>query len=110
MGESFGFGCGKNYDLTPDGCANWLPTIPAAMRAKVWSSTTQYKPYSWCNLAANAVLKWPNDGTAEYKYAKLPGGNIVEHVKGQCHTPDMKYPPQTQDSERNKEMNQYAKL
>jgi hypothetical protein len=62
LGKIFNVGCGENYDLTQSGSAQWLPTISMAMRAKVYYATTQYKSWSYCNLAANAVLKWPNDG------------------------------------------------
>lgn len=109
IGESFGKGCGKNYNVTWDGAELWLTTIPKSTRSHVWFHTTQYKDYSYCSLAANAVLQWPNDGVTEFERAELVGGNNVHHKKQWCHTSDMKYPSQCADHERNKVMNDYAK-
>eukprot|EP01027_Heterolobosea_sp_BB2_P008908 GEZU01013198.1.p1 GENE.GEZU01013198.1~~GEZU01013198.1.p1 ORF type:complete len:674 (+),score=199.90 GEZU01013198.1:77-2098(+) len=108
VGEIFGVGCGTNFDLTTDGAALWLPSIPKASRQQVYFYTTQYKPFSYCNAAAQAVLKWPNDGTAEYKYTQLPDANNMGHKEGWCHSVDMHFPPQCTDHTRNAEMNTLA--
>ncbi|KAL0480735.1 cmfA [Acrasis kona] len=109
IGGAFGKGCGKNYDLTWDGAELWLTTIPKNVRSQVWYHTTQYKDYSYCSLAANAVLQWPNDGVTELERANLEGGNNVHHKKSWCHTADLKYPPQCSDHDRNKQMNKDSK-
>lgn len=106
IGDKIGIGCGKNTDLTHDGAKLWLSSIPKSTRQHMFYYTTQYKPLSSCVLAAQIVLKWPNDGTTEQKYSQLAGGNFVNHTERQCHTDDMKYPPQCRDSARNKEINQ----
>ncbi len=108
LGETFGVGCGKNSDLTTDGANLWQSTIPKSSRAQVYYYTTQYKPLSWCNIAANAVLKWPNDGVSELARSKLEGGNDCGHTEKQCHTVNMKYPPQCKDVGRNTQMNDLA--
>lgn len=108
IGSVFGIGCGKNNDLTHNGAERWLATISADARKNVYYYTSQYKPYSYCNLAANAVLAWPNDGTTELDYAKLEGGNKVNHLEGYCHTEGMKYGPQCQNHDQNREINSFA--
>ncbi|KAL9657411.1 hypothetical protein ABK040_014398 [Willaertia magna] len=110
IGKVFGIGCGVNYDLSYDGAKKWLATIPLSTRQFVYYYTSQYKDYSWCNIASNAVLSWPNDGTTEKKYSSLSGATHVEHTKKQCHTDKMKYPSQCKDPRRNKEINQFAQL
>lgn len=108
LGDIFGVGCGKNSDMTHDGASLWMATIPAASRKKVYFYTTQYKPWSWCNLGANVVLKFPNDGVTELEFSKLEGGNNMGHTEKQCHTVGMKYPPQCQDHNRNAILNDNA--
>lgn len=108
IGSWLGIGCDTNFDLTYDGAKLWLSSVPAAARSQVDYYTTQYKPFSWCNLAANAVLKWPNDGVVEKDNCQLPGGNNKGHKEKWCHTANMKYPPQTTDSDRNRILNQNA--
>ena len=49
-----------------------------------------------------------NDGIVEVDRGMLPGGNQVENAEGECHTRDMKYPPQLYNIERSKEINAYA--
>lgn len=110
IGKVFGVGCGSNTDLTHDGAERWLSTISMDARKKVFYHTSQYKPLSWCNLAANAVLAWPNDGVTEYDYSNLDGGNPVVHLEKWCHSADMKYPSQTLNHEQNKAMNGFAHL
>ncbi|KAF2076907.1 hypothetical protein CYY_001810 [Polysphondylium violaceum] len=107
IGKIVGIGCSANNDLTVDGAALWLNTIPADKRKLVYYATSQYKTGSlvnYCNLGANAVLKWPNDGVVDLDHASLYGGTYVDNFKGYCHTTDMKSPPQTSNTEFNKKM------
>jgi hypothetical protein len=108
IGSIFNIGCGSNDDLTHDGAERWLATISADARKNVYYYTSQYKPWSWCNLAANAVLSWHNDGTTENSRNDLVGATLVNHVEGYCHTADMKYPPQCQNHEQNQQINSFA--
>lgn len=108
IGKAVGFGCGSNTDLTHDGAERWLSTISMDARSNVYYHTSQYEPYSWCNIAANAVLSWPNDGTTEQKYNNLDGATSVVHLEGWCHTSGMKYPSQCTNHEQNKVMNSLA--
>jgi len=108
----FGLSCGANQDLTKDGSSLWLRGITTANRALVYYYTTTYEQGKffgdYCNLAVNLVLKWPNDGVAEYDLCQLPGGQNQGNVQGQCHSLDMKYPPQCENRDRNKIMNASA--
>ncbi|KAG2389303.1 hypothetical protein C9374_013863 [Naegleria lovaniensis] len=108
IGNVVGIGCGSQSDLTYDGASKWLSSIPLAARQKVWYSYTVYKPYSWCSLPANAVLKWPNDGTCEKARATVEGANLQDTKTAWCHTADMKYKCQCLDTERNALMNKFA--
>jgi ADP-dependent glucokinase len=108
IGDIIGVGCGTNVDLTRDGAQLWLSGIPKSARSFVYYYTTQYKDWSWCNMAANLVLDWPNDGVAEYDYSILDGGNSQPHIKGQCHSVGMKYDPQCKNPTRNAEINSKA--
>jgi hypothetical protein len=116
VGIWVGAGCGTNADLTYDGAQRWLAGIPAAARAEVHYYYTQYSqggfPFlnNYCNLAANAVLSWPNDGVTENKKALLPGGDSAGGgpLAGQCHTADMHYMSQCTDGGRNAEINRLA--
>jgi hypothetical protein len=113
LGSLFGVGCGENFDLTIDGANLWLAGISAAARANVFFYTTIWKDsgfIKYCNLASNLVLTWPNDGTAEYEMCQLPGANPVgdNPTRGECHTPDMNWPPQTENIARNTEINANA--
>jgi len=108
LGSNLGFGCGNNPDLTHDGARNWLASIPVVTRQEVYSYITQYADWSWCSLATNLVLEWPNDGVTEEKFSKLEGGNFLGMKKSWCHTSDLKYPAQCTDEQRNKEMNALA--
>jgi len=108
LGTSLGYGCGNNADLTRDGTKNWLTTIPMTQRKEVYSYITQYADWSWCSLATNVVLQWPNDGVSEEKFSKLEGGNFLGTKKGWCHTTTLNYPPHGTDNVRNKEMNEKA--
>jgi hypothetical protein len=108
LGARLGYGCGNNNDLTKDGSKNWLANIPMNSRKQVHSYITQYADWNWCNVAVNAVLSWPNDGTSENSFSKLEGGNFLGLKKSWCHTTGMKYPSQCTDNTRNKEMNDNA--
>jgi hypothetical protein len=117
VGGWVGAGCGSQTDLTYDGTARWLAGIPTAARQQVFYYFTYYRqgsfPYlnNYCNLAANAVLSWPNDGVVEVGRAVLPSGNRMVPaggVEGQCHTDDMKYAAQCRDSARNAGINAAA--
>jgi len=77
-------------------------------RGEVYFYTTQYKDLSWCSLATNMVLDWPNDGVTEVRYALLSGGNDKGLKKGWCHTTELSYPAQGTDTTRNVEMNSKA--
>jgi len=107
IGKVIGIGCSANNDLTVDGAALWLNTIPADKRKQVYYATSQYKTGSlinYCNIGANAVLKWPNDGVVDLDHASLYGGTYVDNFKGFCHTTGMKSGPQTSNTEFNKKM------
>jgi len=108
----FGFGCGENFDLTTDGAALWLPGITTDTRKQIFYYTTTYVQGKFfgdhCNLAVNLLLKWPNDGVCELALSPLKGGNALGNKEAWCHTVDMNYPAQYQDSARNKEMNSLA--
>ena len=137
LGRIFGLGCGSNFDLTHDGAALWLSGIQTDKVTKdVFYYTTQYNSggiINYCNLGANLLITWPNDGMSEKQYSDLPGGNFVEHSKGECHvrsltlslplthslthhaltlthaqTTSMAFPPQCWDSTRNAEMDKNA--
>ncbi len=106
-------GCGSNTDMTRDGAVLWIAGISQASMQQTNYYTTQYKAgglfgQGWCNMAVNLVLKRPNDGTAEQPYSTLPFGNHVEHYVGQCHIPDMNWPPAYWDTARNSVMNSLA--
>jgi len=112
LAKLFGVGCGANQDLTKDGSQLWLRGITTQNRAHVHYYTTTYiqgKTFGdYCNLATNIVLKWPNDGVAEYELSQLPGGQNQGNTEAWCHTADMKYDPQCDDRSRNSIMNSQA--
>ena len=54
------------------------------------------------------MLSPDNDGIVEVDRGMLPGGNLVENAEGECHIPDMEYPPQLCNIERSKEINACA--
>jgi hypothetical protein len=109
IGYVFGVKCGSVYELTRDGSALWLATIPMERRKYVWYATTVYPSWSYCNLLANAVLSWPNDGVTEFEFSNLDGAHNVGNKVNWCHSPNMHYPPQGTDKERNTLMDQFAK-
>jgi len=112
LAKLFGAGCGDNYDLTTDGAQIWLSGISAEARTKIYYYTTTYQLGNWfgdyCNLAVNAVLEWPNDGTTETVFTKLSGATNLGNTEKQCHTTDMSYPAQYHDRNRNRQMNANA--
>lgn len=110
IGQTFGVGCGSNYDLSVEGAQLWEGNMPVDPRSEVFFYTTQYKPgfLSNCVTASSLVMYTPNDGTAEKKYSILEHATHVNHKEGWCHVSDMKYPPQCEDKERNAEMDAAA--
>lgn len=113
LGALFGLGCGNNFDLTLDGANLWLAGLEDESTRDTYYYTTVYK-YTflhprYCSLATNLVLQWPNDGTAEYDQCLLQrGATHVSNTEGECHSVNMKWPPQTDNVERNAEMNAAA--
>jgi hypothetical protein len=112
LGAIFGVGCGATADLSVDGAAAWLSTIPSWARAEVFYWTTQYLdlPFSFdtCEFVADFFLADPNDGVVELFRGQLPGGNSMGHKQGWCHTTGMDDPAQYLDAARNTEMNTNA--
>jgi len=111
MGDVFGVGCGSNFDLTTDGAQLWLSGVSSEATSGVYYFTTQYDTsglFHYCNLAANLVLDWPNDGVTEQVNSQLPGANYVSHLKGECHTYDMNWPPQCWSTTRDATINSAA--
>jgi len=115
IGALFGFGCGRNFDLSTDGAALWYSKIPKFQdgpEKTVYYYTTRYDEGWWifsnCVTAANLVLYAPNDGTCELKFASLTSGNNMGTTQGWCHASGMKYPPQCSDPSRNKIMDSAA--
>ncbi|KAK5577329.1 hypothetical protein RB653_002270 [Dictyostelium firmibasis] len=107
IGSAVGVGCSSNDDLTVDGAALWLKSIPADKRAFVYYTTTQYDTGSlinYCNLASNAVLEWPNDGVVDNEHTPLEGATYLNNFKDWCHSDGMHSPQQTTNTEYNKEM------
>ena len=113
LGSVFGVGCGANTDLTPKGAAQWLPGITQETRGRVHYYITSYVQGKltgdYCNIGANGLLAFPNDGVTEQKYAMLNGAQFMGEVQGQCHVTGMKYPAQYRDTNRNRIMNQCAR-
>jgi hypothetical protein len=65
VGQALGFLCGSNDDLTYDGARLWLASVPMSARKEVYYWAAKYGNNGlihYCNLAANIVLGWPNDG------------------------------------------------
>jgi len=112
LAKSFGVACGSNFDLTIDGAKLWLSGISTDTRENVYFYTTTYGDGGffgdYCSLPMNMVLQYPNDGTTEFMYAPLPGGNNMGNTKKWCHTTEMKYEAQTSDKTRNALMNKNA--
>lgn len=103
-------GCDTNYDLSLDGAALWLSGISTASLEQTNFYVTEYKSgfLASCNALVNLVLSTPNDGVAETKYSVLDIGNNHGITEGECHVPDMNFPPAYWNKERNAEMNSLA--
>jgi hypothetical protein len=109
LGQVFGIQCGATYDMTYDGAAAWLSTIPSAARAKLYTHTTTFNDvpffYDYCSLASDVFLSDPEDGVVEHSAGHIVGGNDMGLRSGWCHIPGMRDPAQTGDSNRNATMN-----
>jgi len=112
LGKLFGVGCGSNTDLSTDGAKLWLAGISSEYKKEVSYYTTTYEQGKffgdWCNLAMNALLEWPNDGTCEVVHASLEGATNMGNTQKQCHTTGMGYSAQYYDQNRNKQMSAAA--
>jgi len=112
LGKLFGVGCGSNTDLSTDGAKLWLAGISKDTLKHVSYYTTTYETGKffgdWCNLAMNALLEWPNDGTTEKGRAQLVGATNMGNTEKQCHTAGMGYVAQYLDNNRNAVMNAAA--
>jgi len=112
LGKLFGVGCGANTDLTTDGARLWLAGVTAEAMKEVNYYTTTYEQGKffgdWCNLAMNAVLEWPNDGTCELDNAGLNYAKYMGNTEKQCHTTGMGYMAQYHDRTRNAVINANA--
>ena len=102
-----GFTCGVNNDMTPDGAAAWLSTIPNANRAAVYYWTT-YSSGSACDFFSNLLLSGDDDGVVQVARGQLPGANNMGSKSGWCHTTGMSYPAHYTDAGRNAELNSSA--
>ncbi len=112
LGEIFGIQCGANYELTYDGAAAWLSTIPSAVRSRVYTHTTTFNDvpffYDYCSFASDFFLSDPEDGVVENWSGHIPGANDMGLRSGWCHVRDMRDPDQALDASRNAVMNQEA--
>ena len=112
IGDIFGAGCGTNSDLAYAGASAWLSSIPSWARAAVTYYTTSFEDkwwrYDYCHLASDLLLSDPEDGTTEKSKGQLSGGTNGGHKSNQCHTTNMRDPPQAQDASRNSVMNSNA--
>jgi hypothetical protein len=107
LGSIFGVQCGANYDMTPEGAAIWLSTIPPAPRARVFTFTTSYSGPGWsgyCSLATALFLAYPEDGVTEHASGHFPGANDLGLTFGWCHVGGMRDPDQALDANRNAAM------
>jgi hypothetical protein len=107
LGSIFGVQCGANYDMTPEGAALWLSTIPPTPRAKVFTFTTSYSGPGWsgyCSLATALFLAYPEDGVTEHAAGHFPGANDLGLTYGWCHVGGMRDPDQALDANRNAAM------
>lgn len=109
LGEIFGVQCGANYDMTYDGAAAWLSTIPTAARSRVYTHTTTFTnhpfQYDYCNILADVLLSDPEDGVVEDWSGHIPGAVSMGLKTGWCHVSGMRDPDQTLDGQRNATMN-----
>ena len=109
LGQVLGIQCGANYDMTYDGAAAWLSTIPSSARAKLYTHTTTFNDvpffYDYCSIASDAFLSDPEDGVVEHSAGHIVGANDMGLRSGWCHVGGMRDPAQTGDSSRNATMN-----
>lgn len=109
LGEIFGIQCGATYDMTYDGAAAWLSTIPTAARARVYTHTTTFTNnpfvYDYCNILSDVLLTDPEDGVTEDWSGHIPGAVNMGLRTGWCHVSGMRDPDQTLDANRNATMN-----
>jgi len=105
IGELLGIGCGAVSDMTFDGAALWLASMPPGIQEDGYYYTTSHPS---CIFGINLFLSSPNDGTCENNFANLPHGNFQGDTPDWCHTTGMKAPPQATDKQRNAEMNKLA--
>jgi len=112
LGESFGIGCGDNFDLSLDGAVLWIAGISSDSRKDIHYYTTSYKQGflfgDYCSLPMNMILEWPNDGTSELAFTDIDGGNDQGNTQGECHITGMKYTAQYYDNDRNRAINALA--
>jgi hypothetical protein len=112
LGEIFGIQCGANAELTYDGAAAWLSTIPSWVRARVYTHTTTFEDfpffYDYCSIASDFFLSDPEDGVVEHWSGHIPGANDMGLREGWCHVPEMRDPDQATDAARNATMDQEA--
>lgn len=112
IGSVFGVGCGVNTDLTYDGASLWGPGISTFARQAVSLYTTTYKLNQifgdYCNLPAQLILDFPNDGTCEISRSVLSSATNMGSKQQWCHIGGMHYPAQTGDSSRNSVLNTAA--
>ncbi|MER2600576.1 MAG: hypothetical protein ABTQ73_13745 [Caldilineales bacterium] len=111
LGNIFGTGCGSNDNLTYDGAATWLSTIPTWARSKVYYYTTgEDSIWAWNSCTgADFLLDDPNDGVTENNYAQLSGANNMGYTDEQCHVTGAPYIAQYHYATRNSAMNTAAK-
>ncbi len=100
IGDIFGIGCGSNFDLSEQGAALWLASIPTWAREQVFFWTTQNSG-SACNFFSNLFLPGVDDGVVQQVQGTLAGGNNMGHVVGWCHTTGMNNPANYHDAVRN---------
>lgn len=109
LGEIFGIQCGATYDMTYDGAAAWLSTIPTAARARVYTHTTTFTNnpfvYDYCNILSDILLTDPEDGVTEDWSGHIAGAVNMGLRTGWCHVSGMRDPDQTLDANRNATMN-----
>lgn len=111
IGGALGFLCGSNDDLTYDGARLWLASVPISARKEVFYWAAKYGQdglIHYCNLAANAVLGWPNDGLVEVDHTGLDGATSMGVASGECHSKGMHYPGICKNNARNALINANA--
>ncbi len=109
LAEVFDGQCGSNYDLTYDGAAAWLSTVPLAARARVYTATTTFTDHWWsydaCSGVTDLFLTDPEDGVTESFSGHIIGATSMGLTEGWCHTTGMNEPEQCSDGARNALLN-----